>query len=303
MRKDERNAPPECLDKVKESISKARQIKVEAKRKHRMKITMKVLTFCLCFAIVLPNISPDFAQAMSSMPVIGSFFEAVVFRNYNYEDERFKADVTVPRIITQGEIAENSEISKDGIASVNSKIDEISEKVVSEFTDNLKLGQGHFDIYVNYEVLNTTDEYFVLKLITYRGGGSGFEEDYYYVLSIPEGKEMTLADFFPKGADYVNPISNNIIEQMRKEMQQDKNRSYWVDMDENDFGKSWEFKAIKPEQQFYIDSDGSIVIAFNEGEVAPMYMGCVTFTIPKEITEAIKKIDFKYQLNIKDKTK
>lgn len=291
MKRDERSAPPECLDKVRESISKARELKVRLRRKRRGKTVMKVMTLCLCFTIVLPNISPDFAQAMSSVPVIGSLFEAAVFRNYKYEDERFKADVTVPRIINLGELSGNSELSGNGFASVNDKIDEISERVVDEFTENLKAGQGHFDIYINYEVLNSTEEYFVLKLITYRGGGSGFEEDFYYVLSIPDGKEMILADFFPQGADYVEPISQNIIEQMRNQMENDDDSSYWIDANVNDFAKGLEFERIKPDQQFYIDSDGNIVIAFYEGEVAPMYMGCLTFTIPGEVTDAIKSTD------------
>ena len=52
--------------------------------------------------------------------------------------------------------------------------------------------------------------------------------------------------------------------------------------------KEFEFNKIEKDQQFYIDENGQIVIAFNEGDTAPMYMGCVQFTIPKQVTEGIR---------------
>ena len=44
------------------------------------------------------------------------------------------------------------------------------------------------------------------------------------------------------------------------------------------------FKTIDQDQQFYINSDGDLVICFDEGEVAPMYMGTLEFIIPEELS-------------------
>lgn len=44
------------------------------------------------------------------------------------------------------------------------------------------------------------------------------------------------------------------------------------------------FKTIDQDQQFYINSDGDLVICFDEGEVAPMYMGTLEFIIPQELS-------------------
>ena len=63
---------------------------------------------------------------------------------------------------------------------------------------------------------------------------------------------------------------------------------YWVDIGDDDPAKGFEFVEIEKDQQFYIDENGQIVIAFNEGDVAPMYMGCVQFTIPGQVTDKIK---------------
>ena len=75
---------------------------------------------------------------------------------------------------------------------------------------------------------------------------------------------------------------------MRQQIKDDPDKSYWVDIEDDDPIKGLEFRTIKKDQQFYIDENGNIVIAFNEGDVAPMYMGCVQFTIPKQVTEGIR---------------
>ena len=53
--------------------------------------------------------------------------------------------------------------------------------------------------------------------------------------------------------------------------------------------KFWNFDKITDETSFYLDSDGHLVICFNEGDVAPMYMGCVQFVIPDEVVADIRK--------------
>ena len=46
---------------------------------------------------------------------------------------------------------------------------------------------------------------------------------------------------------------------------------------------------ITEETSFYLNEDNHVVIAFNEGDVAPMYMGAVEFVIPSEVLEDIRK--------------
>ena len=49
------------------------------------------------------------------------------------------------------------------------------------------------------------------------------------------------------------------------------------------------FSKIKPEQNFYFDEKGQLIITFNEYEVAPGYMGVVEFTIPDDVIRDILK--------------
>lgn len=50
-----------------------------------------------------------------------------------------------------------------------------------------------------------------------------------------------------------------------------------------------EFKEITEKTLFYLNRKGNVVISFNEGDVAPMYMGVVEFEIPEEILSSIRK--------------
>ena len=49
------------------------------------------------------------------------------------------------------------------------------------------------------------------------------------------------------------------------------------------------FKTISEEASFYINEKDNVVICFNQGEVAAMYMGDVEFEIPAEVLNDIRK--------------
>ena len=45
--------------------------------------------------ILLPNTGADIAYAMGNLPVVGKLFQVVTFRDYQYESERFDANVEI----------------------------------------------------------------------------------------------------------------------------------------------------------------------------------------------------------------
>lgn len=51
----------------------------------------------------------------------------------------------------------------------------------------------------------------------------------------------------------------------------------------------WDFQSITDDTSFYLNQNGEVVICFNEGDVAPMYMGCVEFVIPNEVLADVRK--------------
>lgn len=237
--------------------------------------------------IILPNTSGTIAHAMEQIPILGQLVKVVTFRDYEYEGERNMADIEVPEIKPEEQI-EDSTLQENidrTTAEINAEIQSITDNLIAEFERNLDEEMGYQDVVVTSEVLATTPDYFTLKLICYQGAGSGYQWNYYYTIDLNTGERLQLKDIFKEGADYITPISENIRQQMQEQMDADENVYYWL----NDEIEEWNFKAITDETSFYLNEKDNVVIGFNEGDVAPMYMGTVEFEIPAEVLEGIRK--------------
>ena len=174
---------------------------------------------------------------------------------------------------------------KETTAGINADIDALTDRIVAEFEESVRDENGVKEVLVDYDVIVTPEQYFTLKLKHYEASADGAEMVYYYTVDLTTGERLLLGDLFTDGADYITPISEEIIRQMREQMAADDMVAYWIDEEMDD----WNFKEITPETQFYINENGHIVISFNEGDVAPMYMGVVTFEIPEEAVKGIRK--------------
>lgn len=236
--------------------------------------------------LILPNTSATIAQAMGNIPVLGGFFKVITFRDYQYDDGRHTADVVVPEVTTEG-IVESSaaETGKKTAEEINAEIRDIADKWVEKFKANME-GEGYQNVMIESEVVASTEDYFTLKLICFYAAGSGYEENHFYTIDLNTGEQVKLADLFREGSDYITVISENIKEQMREQMANNEGVMYWVDNDEE---PEWNFDKITDDTSFYINENGEIVICFNEGEVAPAYMGTVEFTIPNDVVADIIK--------------
>ena len=237
--------------------------------------------------LILPNTSPVIAHAMEQIPVLGKLIEVVTFRDYEYESDRNHADIEVPEIkvelgLPEDQTLENLERTTD---EINREIKKITDSLIEEFETYLEEEEGYQDILVKSEILTATADYFTLKLLCYQGAGSGYQWNYYYTIDLNTGKRLQLKDVFAEGADYITPISEAIKEQMQAQMDADENVYYWLD----DEIEEWNFKSVTDETSFYINENGNVVIGFNEGDVAPMYMGAVEFEIPGDVLNDIRK--------------
>ncbi len=276
---------------IEQLCKKMKEAKNVEKNRRRIIKTAAAAAVIAGIFVVLPNTSAAVAHAMEQIPVLGRLVEVVTFRNYEYETERNRADIEVPEIkpVETGEsTADNSGVQEKldrTTEEINAEIQKITDDLIREFETNLDEEMGRQDVIVKSEVLATTQDYFTLKLICYQGAGSGYQWNYFYTIDFNTGERLKLKDIFVEGADYITPISENIKEQMREQMAADENVYYWLD----DEIEEWNFKAITDETSFYLNEKGNVVIGFNEGDVAPMYMGTVEFEIPGEVLAGIRK--------------
>ena len=222
--------------------------------------------------IAVPNVSPTAAMAMADMPVLNKVVQVVTFNRYTQmtEDKLYAANVQTAKLEVQGDAQLQSSVGE-----INAEVKAYAEQMIAQFQQEMEAQGGVYGLDIGYTVVTDSDKWFTLEIITTETMASGAETVRYYNLDKETGKYVHLADLFPKGYDYVTAISEDIKAQMMQRMAEDENQSYFInsDMPEEDF------QQIAPDQQFYVNHDGQLVIVFNEYEVAPGSMGCPQFIL------------------------
>ena len=300
------------VNAFKQSIEKAKKDNRRIKQIRVWKMAGTAVAAVLITFIVLPNTSAGVAHAMAKIPFLGNMVRVVTFRDYDYDSETQIANVDVPKIELEETVVEDAGIVtadftgegsavysgeermedgsdasalKETINGINADIDELTEQIIADFKKDVEEENGVKEVIVSHEVIATPEQYFTLKLMHYEASADGAEKIYYYTIDLATGERLALEDLFVEDADYIAVISREIIRQMRERMEADANVAYWLDEEIDD----WNFKEITGETQFYINENNNVVISFNEGDVAPMYMGVETFEIPAEVLEGIRK--------------
>lgn len=276
----------EAIRIMKQRIEQGKRDKKIIKIKNRWR-GLAVAAAAAFVLVLLPNTSSSVAYAMEQIPLIGNMIKLVTFRDYHYENDRKSADVSVSKIDIQSEKinGQSAENAKKSSAEINAEIQKITNQWIKEFKTGME-SDGYENISVKSEAVQTTENYFTLKLTCYQGAGSGFEQDYFYTINLNTGMRMRLSDLFIDGCDYRTVISENIKDQMRKQMKENENVYYWLEDKEI---PEWNFEKIPENASFYVNRNNEIVICFNEGDVAPMYMGTVKFVIPNDLLCGIRK--------------
>lgn len=201
---DTSQMPEKEVIKMKEKMNQA---KAEKKNKHNKTIITRIwvgAAAAIAAFVILPNTSPSVAYAMEQIPLLGNLIEVVTFRDYQYSSDRNNADVNVPKLVpetvastektTEDPVGENLKKSTD---EINAEIEKISDSLIAEFKQNMN-NEGYQDIMIKHEVINTTDDYFTLKLMCYQAAGSGYEMDYYYTIDLKTGERLALKDLLKR---------------------------------------------------------------------------------------------------------
>lgn len=270
--------PEEMKEKVEEAVARAKKQKKKT-RVVRIWKSAGSMAAVLAVVLFLPNTSQTAAAAMQQIPILGDFFKVVTVREYQIEEERNQADVKVPEVVPTESSDQNEEVGKQAqqtAEEINFDIQKVTDELIEEFKSTMEEygEEGYQDLIIDSKVLADNDCWFSLDLVLYQGAGSGYERHRHYTIDKQTGKRAVLSDFY--GDDYIETISEEVKEQMKARMAADENVVYWLDSDIPE----WNFREIAPDQDFYVNADGQVVICFDEYEVAPGYMGCVEFAMP-----------------------
>lgn len=272
-------APESGKEKMLFMMKKAKDDK---KRQKRARFLRRVggVAAALALLFALPNSNANVAQALGDLPVVGGLFRIVTIRDYQYESERNNASVEIPEI-------QDEDGSSQAVAQVNKSVEEYANQVIEEFQASVEeFGEeGYSAVNVGYDVITNNDDWLTLKLWTEQIAGSGYVSAKFYNIDKAADKVMALSDLFQEDSDYIAVISENIQDQMRQQMEEDENVIYWLEFEIPE----WNFKEVNPDQDYYFDENGNLVIFFDEYEVAPGYMGTSEFTIDRSVFEALLK--------------
>lgn len=266
---DQIPVPQEARDRIEAGIMRARLEKKRSDRMKNMKRTgVTAAALVLTFGIAV-NASPVVAQAMDGIPVIGSIARVVTIRNYNEStDNGMMADISVPQI--------------DGNVAANAEMDAYAKELIPRYEKEVvaQLGQeeGHYALESSYEVVSDNDKYVSIRINTVETMASGAEFVKIFTVDKATGQTVSLKDYL-NSPEKLEAVSQNIKDQMAAQMAEDEGKIYFTE------GEPGGFTGLTGDENFYLNEAGELVIVFGEYEVAPGYMGTVSFTIPKDVTK------------------
>lgn len=233
---------------------------------------------------ILANSSASIAYAMEQIPILGAIVKVVTFREYERQENEMEADIKIPEL----EIKDSEgNLMEDSTQKLNGKIEAYTNEIIAAYEADLKAagGEGVQAVDLDYEVVTDSDKLFSIRFHqTITMAGTAQMEKIYHI-DKQTGEMIALKDLFQDGTDYETPLVENIREQMQSQMAKDENITYWLDSDVPE----WNFTKLPDSVNFFISASGKLNLVFDEYEVAPGYMGIVTFEIPTETVKDIVK--------------
>ena len=225
----------------------------------------------LALFIAVPNVSPAAAAAMGDLPVLGAIVRVVTFRDYTYDDGFHSADVSVPEL-TGSQAAQ----------TVNEQVQAWTDRLIGQFeeTCEAELGrEGYLGLDVTSAVVTDSDGWFTLRVDAVETQASGYQFSRFYHIDKAADRVVTLKDLFREDADWSAVLTREVRRQMEERMTGDSGASYFPE----------ELTELGPDQNFYFNESGELVLVFDEYTAAPGSMGMPEFTIPAEVYETLRK--------------
>ena len=237
-----------------------------------MKRTAAAAAAVLVTVGALANISPVTANAMEKLPVIGALAKVMTFRTFEDEKGNFNSRIDIPKIDSENgtEIAANQEI------------EEYAESLIAQYEEELKAsgGEGHYSMESSYDIVSQNDRYVSIRINTTLVMASGAQYVKVFTVDKTTGDTVSLTELTGDNGEMLTKISENIKEQMRAQMKEDENIAYFIDLDLPEM----DFAGLTGEESYSFSDSGELVIYFDEYDVAPGYMGAVSFMIPLDVT-------------------
>ncbi len=199
-------------------------------------------------------------------------------QTYAYCDDRYEMNIDVPELYDAG--------ASRAVKQVNREIDTFTAELAEQFYDEMEAAdnKGYGALYAAYEVLTNTEKWFSIKLSVSSVKASS--DSYYVIYHIDRTKDeiVKFSDLF-RTEDAYKTIKKTILKQMKRRMKENRELVYFT-------GKDAALWSITGDQNFYFNTDGGLVILFNQSQVAPGFMGTPEFTIEDGVSNQLLKSEY-----------
>ena len=257
--------PEDYAGRVFTTLAGLQEEPVKARRRSRWPVWAAA---ALALLITVPNASPTAAAAMMKVPVLGAIVRVVTFRDYTYDDGYHQADISVPEL-------EGSQ----GAQAVDQQVQAYTDRLIGDFEAlcRAELGQeSYHGLDVSSSVITDSDTWFTLRIDAVETQASSYKVSRFYHIDKTMDQIVTLGDLFREGADYSGVLRGEVLRQMTEQADQ---VDYYLE----------EVPAVGPEQNFYLNEDGDLVLVFDQYSVAAGYVGAPEFTISRDVYSALLK--------------
>ncbi len=217
--------------------------------------------------VAVPNVSAEAARALGSLPVIGHLVQVITFRHYVYSTNAQQVDLRIPQIQQAGEAGKQ----------INAAVQAEAERMLRTFEAEYGGTDAYAGLDIQYQVTMDNAKWFTLRVDLVQTAASGAQRVQYYHINKNTGKVVTLSNLFPWKGDYIRILSEEVKRQMQQRNAADPNAAYFPET----------LEQIDPEQSFYWNEDGKLVLVFDEYTVAAGSMGISEFVIAPEILQSL----------------
>lgn len=255
--------------------------KMKKKRKKRVWVRAAAsLAAVFVLFIVSLNAIPTLADELGRLPGMQGVVRVLTFGRYQVEDNNFYANIVTPKI--------EGLLDQELQDRLNADLKENADAAIAAFEKDYKqlkqeMPDAHLGMECNYMIKTDTDRIQALDVYWLTTVGSSSTKHTFYTIDKQTGSLLTLPSLFQDGVDYQTPISDYLLGEMKRLNEAAGYDIYWVAED----GFAEPFTKIAPDQNFYLDDQGRLVICFDKYEVGPGSTGSPEFVIPDEVIQTL----------------
>ena len=225
------------------------------------------------------NVNSSFATNISEIPIIGDMAKVFTIKEVNEEDKTKLINAKIPALENTGNTELEKRINYEIMLKMNEILEE-AEKRAAEYKEAvIETGGNEYDyqpinIQIDYKVGYSNDKVVSFMISKSETLANAYTEIYFYNVDIETGKKLNLRDVL--GNEYKQIVDTTIYKEIEERSKNPDNIYFTAD--------EGGFEGIENEyQDFYINSDGKVVIVFEKYKIAPGYMGTQEFVIDKQI--------------------